>query len=132
MRILCTANNADSLSEKHFEGGYTSSSAFDLEVGKEYVVYGIILWKDLLSYLVMGEGMFPHWYPSELFRVTRSELPQGWYFVRFNEDEGFEVNAIWGYKELVDKEDHFDDLSNLEKSAIDIFVERKKQIDEVS
>lgn len=132
MRVLCAANNGRDLSAKHFASGYTSSSEFDLEVGREYVVYAITLWKGLLSYLVVGEGLFPHWYPSELFNITRNEVPPGWYFARLSEEEGFEVNAIWGYEELVNTEEHFDDLSNLEKSAIDVFVERKKQIDEIS
>jgi hypothetical protein len=133
MRVLCTANSGSNLSAKHFERGYASpSSEFDLEVGKEYVVYGIILWKGFLLYLILGEGMFPHWYPAELFSVTRNELPPDWYFVRRREEDGFEVNAIWGYGELVNTEDHFDALSNLEKRAIDVFVERKKRIDEIS
>lgn len=133
MRVLCTANNGSSLSQKHFEESYASlSSDFDLEIGKEYIVYGIILWKGFLLYLILGEGMFPHWYPSELFSVTRNEMPPDWYFVCRREEEGFEVNAVWGYEELVNAEDHFDELSNLEKRAIELFVERKKQIDEIS
>lgn len=41
MRVVSTANKGSSLSVEHFESGYTSSSEFDLEIGKEYVVYGI-------------------------------------------------------------------------------------------
>jgi hypothetical protein len=132
MRVLCTANRGSNLTVKHLQGGYTTSSEFDLQIGKEYVVYGISLWKELLVYLILGEGTYPHWYPSELFRVTRNELPPDWYFVRRSQEEGYDVIAIWGYQELVNSEDHFDDLSNLEQRAIDVFVERKKQVDEVS
>lgn len=106
MRVMCAANNGAGLSLKHFENSYTTSSTFDLEIGKEYVVYAINLWKGLLSYLVVGEGLFPHWYLSELFSVTRNEIPPNWYFARFCEDEGFELNAVWGYDELVNTEDH--------------------------
>jgi hypothetical protein len=132
MRVVCTTNDGRNLSAKHFESGYTSSTVFDLKVGKEYVVYAISLWKGFLSYLVVGEGSFPQWYPSGVFSITRSDLPLGWYFANFKEEEGFQVNAVWGYEELVNSESHFDELSNLEKSAIDIFVKRKRQIDEVS
>lgn len=132
MRVLCAANSGRSLSENHFGMGYTPSSEFDLEVGKEYVVYGISLWKGFLLYLVIGEGLFPHWYPSELFDVTRNEMPPIWYFARFSEEEGLDLNAVWGYDELANTQDHFNDLSNLEECAINVFMERKKQIDEVS
>jgi hypothetical protein len=76
--------------------------------------------------------MYPHWYPAGLFEITRHELPPDWYFERLREEDGFEVNAIWGYEELVNMPEHFDDLPDRKKSAIDVFVERKKQIDEVS
>lgn len=132
MRALCTDNKGHSLSAKHFEIGYTSSSSFDLEIGKEYVVYAVSLWKGILNYLVVGEGLFPHWYPLELFRLTQNKMPPCWYFACFSEEQGFEIGAIWGYKELVNTETHFDDLANLDKGALDIFVQRKKQIDEVS
>lgn len=132
MRVLCNVNNGSSLSVRHFENGYTPSSEFDLKIGKEYIVYAINLWKGLLGYLIVGEGMYPHWYPPELFGITRSELPSCWHFAHFNPADGFEINAIWGYEELVNSEDHFDALSNLENNAIDIFLTRKRQIDEVS
>jgi hypothetical protein len=132
MRVLCTTNRGSNLSVRHLKSGYTASSEFDLEIGREYIVYGISLWKGLLAYLIIGEGMYPHWYTSELFSISRSEVPPGWHFARRSEEEGYDTTAVWGYEELVNSEDHFDDLSNLEKTAIDIFVERKKQIDEMS
>ena len=132
MRVVSTANKGSSLSVEHFESGYTSSSEFDLEIGKEYVVYGISFWKGLLNYLVIGEGMYPSWYPAELFTVLRSEIPPGWHFTYRSKKDGYEVAAVWGYEELVNSEDHFDDLSNLEQKALDVFAERRKQVDKSS
>jgi hypothetical protein len=132
MRVLCKANRGSNLSADHFKHGYTPLSEFDLQPAKEYIVYGINLWKGLLGYLVIGEGMYPYWYPSELFTITRNELPPNWYFSCFPKGAGFDLNAICGYEELVNAPDHYDALSNLEKSAIDVFVERMKQIDEIS
>jgi hypothetical protein len=132
MRVLCESNSAQVLSAKHFAIGFTSFSEFDLAQGKEYVVYGIMLSKEVLSYLIVGEGLFPHWYPAELFKVTRNDLPSDWYFTYLREDEGFVVNAIWGYEELVETEDHFDGLSNLNKPDLEVFLGRKQQIDEAS
>jgi hypothetical protein len=130
MRVLCKYNSGGDLTPNHFDIGYTSESEFDLKKGKEYSVYGITLSKGLLSYLIVGEGLAPHWYPAELFIVTRSELPASWHFAALSEKDGYVVNAIWGYEELVATENHFDDLSNLEPDAMKVFVERKRQIDE--
>jgi hypothetical protein len=132
MRVLCKTNSGRDLSGNHFESGYTPSSEFDLEIGKEYVVYGICIWKGFLTYLIMGEGLYPYWYPSELFSVTRNDIPPDWYFAHFSEKNGVDLQAIWGYYELISADEHFDELSNLEKRAIGIFMARQKQIDEIS
>jgi hypothetical protein len=130
MRVLSIGNSGANLSEKHYEHGFTRASELDLQAGKEYVVYGISLWKGLMIYLVIGEGSNPHWYPAELFRLVKNELPPTWYFAFFR--NGADVNAIWGYSELVNSEDHFDALSDLDEDALKIFWSRKKEIDEVS
>lgn len=130
MRALCKYNSGRSLTHEHLEEGYTLESEFDLQIGNEYSVYGIILSKRLLYYLLVGEGMYPHWYPAELFVITRSDLPPGWHFASFSEQDGYLVNAIWGYEELATRPDHFDDLSNLEPEAIEVFLRRKKEVDE--
>ena len=132
MRVLCKANSGQALSAEYFEIGYTSSTEFDLEQGKEYIVYAIILTKGLLSYLIVGEASLPGWYPARLFGLTRKDLPNDWFFEYLSEEEGFVVDALWGYEELVHKEDHFDGLSNMNKPDIEVFLQRKKEIDNVS
>ncbi|TWK83999.1 hypothetical protein CHCC20333_4672 [Bacillus paralicheniformis] len=37
---------------------------------------------------------------------------------------------MWGYKELVMDESHFDGLMERENDALKVFLERKKEIDE--
>jgi len=132
MRVICIANRGSALSAKHFDkSGNTPSTEFDLDVGHEYVVYGMVVSKGLLSYLVIGTAMFAQWYPAELFKVTQSNLPDNWHFEYLREEEGFLVDAIWGYEELL-RPDHFDALSEMESSAINVFVKRKTEIDDVS
>jgi hypothetical protein len=129
MRIVCIANVGFNLSAKHFSAGYLQSSEFDLQLGKEYVVYGISIWKGILGFLAVGEGGYPHWYPAEIFTVSRNEVPSEWYFAFYLEREGAELNAVWGYDELVNSETYFDELSNLGANAISIFQARRRQMD---
>jgi hypothetical protein len=130
MRVLCIEKTGAGLTEKRYEHGFTRASEFDLQVDQEYSVYGITLWQGLLSYLLIGEGSQTYWYPAELFRVTQNELPPNWHFANFG--QGAAANAIWGYSELVNTEDHFDALANLEEDALKIFWTRKIETDEAS
>ena len=128
MKVVCTSNSGGSLSDKYLKSGYTDSSVFDLQPQLEYSVYGICIWRNLLLYLVVGEGSLPHWDPAELFQVIDSRIPESWYFAFFGYSE--ELNAIWGYSELVNNEKYFDQLSNLEDPAVEIFHVRKREIDQ--
>jgi hypothetical protein len=48
----------------------------------------------------------------------------------FSKEQGFVVNAIWSYEEMINDEEHFDALSNLERGALDIFVKRIAEMDD--
>ena|SRR2546423_874979 len=132
MRVACTTDSGRDLSADHFAKGYSASSSFDLTPGKEYVVYGISLWRGLLLYLILGEGQRPAWYPAELFSVTRSEIPSGWYFAFFSPKDGAGLSGVWGYDELVNREGYFDMLAELDREAAEVFERRRMLIDEVS
>ena len=129
MRVRCESNDASRLAAERFEGGFTPVSEFDLVPGNEYVVYGTMLSGSLLSYLIMGEGKSPHWYPAELFNVTQSDLPPNWHFGVFSKEQGYVVNAIWSYEEMINDEEHFDALSDLEPNAVDVFAKRLAEMD---
>jgi len=131
MKVICIANSGDKLSPKHFSVGYAPSSIFHLDLGKEYSVYGISLWRGLLAYLIVGQGERPVWQPSELFEVTDSKLPTGWHFAFFNQNDESWLNAVWGYEELMSIE-HYDQLADLQKPALEIFEMRRKEIEDHS
>jgi hypothetical protein len=129
MKVICTGNSGENLPPRYLGHGYSRATAFDLVIGTEYTVYSICLHQGSLAYLLAGEGpgRRPEWYPAELFQVTNGELPSIWQYAFY----GFEsqLNAIWGYDELVNVPEYFDDLSNLEESAELIFWKRQQEID---
>jgi hypothetical protein len=129
MKVIC-ANTGDKLPPKYFSVGYSTSTIFHLVVGKQYVVYGIALWRGLLSYLIVGEYDRPEWCPSDIFEVTNARLPPTWHFAFFGQDEDTWVNAIWGYEELTHPQ-HYDQLVNVEKSALEVFEMHRKATDEL-
>src|SRR3990170_5456101 len=99
---------------------------FDLTVGKVYLVYGMLHGSRAIKYLISDKQYnFPNWYPAELFEVIDHSLPISWYFNFCGYDK--HVNAIWGYKELLNS-NHFINILERKEKDLDIFFERKKEI----
>lgn len=126
MLIQCKNNNAKYLSEKALSVSGTSNTEFPLKIGKQYSVYSICLWEGVLKYLLIGEEDLPSWYPAELFEITEKTLPFEWYC---DVTIGMSLEGIWGYKEMVYDDNHFDDLLERDSDAIKIFLSRKKEME---
>jgi hypothetical protein len=127
MIVRCKANNGLLLKEKTIEAGYSQMSEFSLNIGSDYIVYGLIIWNGVIQYLTMDKHMsVPFWHPAELFEIINKAIPYDWYFDSLEETG---VQLICGYKELVEDENHFDDLLERKEEAINIFLKRKKEID---
>lgn len=128
MKVKCKANKGTALMEKTIETGYFRTTEFSLEIGFDYIVYGIVIARGVLKYLIIGKNTnVPLWYPAELFDVIDNLLPLELYFDYLG---GTEVQAIWGYQELIQDESHFDDLAECASEVIEIFLKRKQEIDE--
>lgn len=129
MQVRCESDHADKLSDAHWVLGYTKQSRFDLTVGRTYTAYAVCLWGSVLHYLVLSEMGGPNWYPADLFRVVCGKLPRSWVFAYTNAPEDVQVRAVFGYRELVEAETHFDELSEKTPEALGVFFKRKLQID---
>jgi len=133
MKVRCIANSGKDLSKQALESGHLKTSEYQLIVGDVYTVYGISLWNNVLNYLTMDRyGTLPFWHPAELFSVEESLLPLEWYYQYFGNGVDTCLSALWGYKELVADENHYDELLEREDTAIRIFLKRKREIDENS
>ncbi|HWK22295.1 MAG TPA: hypothetical protein VNS08_04595 [Ureibacillus sp.] len=91
-------------------------------------MYGMIIYEDGLRYLLFDDCETPYWYPAELFEVVENKIAESWYY-KFLQHSDEAISAIWGYFELVHSEKHFDGLSEQEQQAVDLFFERRKDID---
>ena len=129
MKVRCLYNLGESLSEytrKH--AGYFNAAKFPINIGDLYNVYGQIIFKGVLEYLIRGAGEnYPSWYPAELFEVVDTQLYLDWHF-KYDRDN--DISAIWGFQELVEDENFLYELEDRNKKAIETFLERKHEIDE--
>lgn len=108
--------------------GNTQQATMPLKVGEVYTVYGQMIYKDVLQYLVIGtDENLPTWYPAELFEVVQ---PLKYYEEYYAYGKDALISAIWGFKELVLQDNYIYDLVERETDAVRIFLKRKKEIDE--
>ena len=124
MKAICKHNTGDFLKKDELPMGFFSSSIFNLEIDKEYLVMGIMLSEKFIFYLVDESGM-PYWYLSKLFQVSDNRISPNWYFKNFIEDDNIYIDAIWGYSELCNEEDYSDQLMDRDDSAMRIYFKRK-------
>jgi hypothetical protein len=80
----------------------------------------IALWKRTINYLTLNIYDHPFWHPADLFEIVDNTLPLEWYFRFFGYSENFFLNAIWGYKDLLDPV-YYNNLLELDETAIRIF-----------
>lgn len=129
MKVKCIKNKGKDLDANTLKIVHLATTEFQLNIGEIYVVYGMCLWKGIMHYLLVDKYKInPFWFPAELFRVIDNMLPLEWYY-NFG-GYGEEINAIWGYKELVLDESHYIGLIEREKKSIEVFLKRKKEIEE--
>ena len=129
MRVKCLVNDGFGFSEKTIKNmGNTQQATMLLKVGEVYTVYGQMIYKDVLQYLVIGtDENLPTWYPAELFEVVQ---PLKYYEEYYAYGKDVLISAIWGFKELVLQDNYIYDLVEREIDAVRIFLKRKKEIDE--
>lgn len=106
------------------------NTEFNLTIGKQYTVYAMMIWKNVINYLVVSDdSLSPSWLPAHLFETTEPTLPKNWYFKYFRKHENPTIaglSAIWGYEELITDEDHYRALTELEPDALEVFMKRKE------
>ncbi len=90
-----------------------------LVYGEEYEVHGVAL-IDVLSYLVVVNSD-PFWIPSLFFEVIDANVPRKWECKHYYPSEEHLAVFVLGYPDLVWSKEHFDGLSNLNKSDVKKF-----------
>ena len=121
MRVRCIANTGKGFSEytlKH--RGCSEETILPFIIGDEYTVYGQLIWKGMLQYLIQGsQEHLPSWYPAEVFEVIDPRLSRSWFF---QYDGQSDFSAIWGFNELVFDQNFNDALMEWDDWALQVFL----------
>jgi hypothetical protein len=134
MKVQCIKNRGDQISSRYIEAGMAfEKTKYSLAIGEDYNVYGILVKHGLVLYLIVegetfGVGYIPIWVPADLFRIIDNRLPNSMLYntISNNVDEPI---SLWGYKELIEDIEHADRLTDGNRSDVEIFQNRKKEID---
>ncbi|MEO7988567.1 MAG: hypothetical protein ABI663_03440 [Chryseolinea sp.] len=121
MKVKCIYNTGKAYENYRMPVGYSSSSQFGVEIGKEYLVMGMSLWEGSLAYLI-DDGI-PHLYPFQLFQIVDSRLFVDWHFRTFGVES--QMGAIWGYYELCYSDGYYENLIEGEDSAVQLYYKKK-------
>lgn len=133
MKIKCVYTSGKHINIETEKEGYFSKNtdaSYWIKEGNEYFVYGMALGHNGgLMYLIVSDGGNYHWAPIEFFEIIDPLLPVEQYFTLRKSNERMQPQALWGYKELIEKEDHYQGLWLSEKEDREIFALAKKRID---
>jgi hypothetical protein len=128
MKVKCLHNSGKDLQEQTLALGYSKNCEMNLEINKNYNVYGMYYIKQVIYYLIF-DGETPDWYPSELFTIIDNRISYMWYFKKYDPIDPGLIEAFWGYYELIIIDNHYSDLVDREYKAMSIFRKRKEQMD---
>ena len=135
----CTDNVSDALGD--FQRGRATGLGvrYELSIGQEYRVLGMLQWETTLFFIVNGDHGAPVAVPAGLFEASFSPLPADWWFalgsgIKMSGTALWEnpLVAIWGYRELVEEPGHLDSLLEGESGACAVFYRRLRGETEVS
>lgn len=136
MKVICTSRRRSDVVEPECRA-YASEISYELQVGREYTVYGQYVARGCLLYLIdpyaPDDPSRPIWYPASLFSVKDARMPCSWRFAYYPH-QGFSgrVTAVWGYEELATSSAHFGGLLEREDEAMLMFIRRKIDLDHES
>ena len=135
MRAICkqTTSHGFDLKEvttvlsNNFDYSY---GGYGLELDKEYFVMGIAMYQDsnCLYYLIDTNGD-PDWFPYLLFDITDNSIPRKWFTKVNGKNDDMDIYSLFGFDELCNDSDFYDQLLEREGEAMQIYFERKSELE---
>jgi hypothetical protein len=133
LHLECVSNVSAGPSPEKF----TLKESYDdiLQIGEIYTVYAQSIWTGVINYLIdspINGKANPEWVRAELFEIVDASVPNNTFFQYYGLDDKRGVQALWGYKELIFDDSHYNKLIEVDNDAITVFLKRKQEIDKNS
>ena len=136
MKVRCVSNRGMDLRPYEYEQigedilgrfGASAYTRYGIEIGREYLVMGIIIYQTYQAYLIDDDGCILSC-PCQLFEVLDERLIFNWEFRTIGKDEDIYpfVQAILGYTELcTDKKSYENLIIEKDEYARQMYFKRK-------
>ena len=125
MKIVCKFNDPSNV-----PSDIPHDFDYGLEVNKKYLVMGVLTFKtsNNLYYLIDENGR-PSWFPFQIFESLENMLPQNW-FIKINIGNDYvDYQNLFGFDELCNNEDYFNQLLERDEEAMRIYFRRKIELE---
>jgi hypothetical protein len=135
MKIKCVSNLALILNEYEYQNilpnqfgrfDVSHKHEYPIEIGKEYLVMGIVIFKEYVSYLIDDSFVFTA--PCYLFETVDASLNTNWQFRCIKKKEKIYpfIQAIFGYEEFcLDVNSYEDLICNKTDESLVVYFKRK-------
>ncbi len=141
MKILCINNTGaalrpyeyESITQKEIFGRFDSSAMteYDVTIGKEYSVMGIVIFQCYQAFLIDENGLISA-SPCPLFEIIDNKLSSNWHFRFIKKEESIYpfVQAIFGYSEFCLNEKAYESLIvDRQEEACQVYFRRKIELE---
>ncbi|WP_158116480.1 hypothetical protein [Vibrio cincinnatiensis] len=127
MKVICKVNNLNSLSDKRLLERlkkYISmpDGDIDLELGREYTVYGVVFWDSSPWYYICSEDYdeYPKPFAAEFFNVSDDRLSSHWKLSAVDQGGG-EVLSSLVFDEWAKDFSFYERLIEDDPEAVELF-----------
>lgn len=137
MKVRCINNTGISLRSYEYEPitnkevfgrfGVSEMAEYGIEINKEYLVMGLIIFQTYQAYLIDDSG-FISACPCQLFEVVDNKVNSNWHFRLIDKDEDIYpfVQSIFGYPELCsDKRGYESLIIEMDEETQRVYFNRK-------
>lgn len=126
MKVVCKVNNLNSLSDERLltrlkKYIFMPDGEVDLEIGKEYTVYGVVFWDNSPWYYLCSEEYdeYPKPFAAEFFDVSDECLSSHW---KLSVDHGYEkVLSSLVFDEWARDSSFYERLIEDDSEAVELF-----------
>lgn len=136
MKVICRINNLNSLSDERLLKRLKKyirmpEGEIDLEIGKEYTVYGIVFWDNSPWYYICSEDYdeYPKPFAAEFFEIIESHLSFYWRLSTVDQGEG-EILSSLVFDEWAKSPDFYERLIESDYEAMDLFNKYRQLMDQ--
>lgn len=136
MKVICKINNLSEISEKHivkrlkryilnFDG------TVDLEIGREYKVYGVVFWDNCPWFYLCAEEYdeYPQPFAADFFHVLDDNLSRYWKLTSIQQ-ENYEAATALVFEEWAKDPTFYERLLDGDVFAVNSFAKYRKMIEE--